>query len=60
MKRKEGEDVQTFVNRFNTVYNATGKKRTTITNSIRSLILVQKAGILDELGSESCGWKCVY
>ena len=49
-KMKEGEDAQTFINRFNAVYNAISKKQTMITNSTRSLILVQKAGISDQLG----------
>ena len=49
VRRKEGEDVQTFVNRFNTAYNAIAKKNITIPNSTRSFILVQKASITDEL-----------
>ena len=49
VKRKEGEDVRTFVNRLNTAYNAISKKQITIPVSTRSFILVQKAGISDEL-----------
>ena len=49
VKRKEGEEVRTFVNRFNTAYNAISKKRITIPESTRSFILVQKASISDEL-----------
>ena len=49
VKRKEGEDVRTFVNQFNTAYNAISKKQITIPVSTRSFILVQKAGISDEL-----------
>ena len=40
VKRKEGEDVRTFVNRFNTAYNAISKKQITIPVSARSFILV--------------------
>ena len=49
IKRKEGEDVKTFVNRFNTAYNAIVKKQITIPASTRSFILVQKAAISEEL-----------
>ena len=49
VKRKEGEEVRTFVNRFNTAYNAISKKQITIPESTRSFILVQKASISDEL-----------
>ena len=49
VKRKEGEDVRTFVNRFNTAYNAIVKKQITIPASTRSFLLVQRAGIAEEL-----------
>ena len=48
LKRKEGEDMQTFVNRFNMVYNNIKRKETTISDSPRVFILVQKAGISEE------------
>ena len=35
VKRKEGEEVRTFVNRFNTAYNAISKKQITIPASTR-------------------------
>ena len=49
VRRKEGEEVRTFVNRFNTAYNAISKKDITIPPSTRSFILVQKASITEEL-----------
>ena len=49
VKRKEGEEVRNFVNRFNTAYNAISKKKITIPPSTRSFILVQKASITEEL-----------
>merc|ERR1712112_600552 len=49
VKRKEGEEVRNFVNRFNTAYNAISKKQITIPPSTRSFILVQKASITEEL-----------
>ena len=47
VRRKEG--VHTFVNRFNTAYNAISKKEITIPPSTRLFILVQKAAILEEM-----------
>jgi hypothetical protein len=49
VRRKEGEDVRTFANRFNMAYNAIAKKQITIPVSTRSFILVQKAGITEEM-----------
>merc|ERR1711895_161025 len=49
VKRKEGEEVRTFVNRFNTAYNAISRKQITIPPGTRSFILVQKAAITEEL-----------
>ena len=49
VRRKDGEDIRVFLNRFNTAYNARTRKNITISVSTRSFILVQKAGILDEL-----------
>ena len=49
VKRKEGEEVRTFVNRFNTAYNAISRKQITIPPGTRSFILVQKASITKEL-----------
>merc|ERR1711890_182954 len=49
VRRKEGEEVRTFVNRFNTAYNAISRKQITIPPGTRSFILVQKASISEEL-----------
>jgi len=49
VRRNEGEDVKTFVNRFNTVYSAIAKKEITIPAGMRSFILVRKAVISEEL-----------
>ena len=49
VRRNEGEEVRTFVNRFNTAYNAILKKDITIPPSTRSFIIVQKAAICEEL-----------
>ena len=48
VKRKE-EEVRTFVNRFNTAYNAISRKQITIPPGTRSFILVQKASISEKL-----------
>ena len=40
VRRKEGEEVRTFVNRFNTAYNAISRKQITIPPGTRSFILV--------------------
>ena len=49
VKRKEGEEARTFVDRFNTAYNVISKKQIKIPPSTRSFILVQKASITEEL-----------
>ena len=49
MRRKEGEEVRTFVNRFNTAYKAVAKKSIMIPESARPFILVQKAVITNEI-----------
>ena len=49
VRRKEGEEVRTFVNRFNIAYDAISKKEITIRPSTQSFILVQKAAITEEL-----------
>ena len=49
VKRKEGEEARTFVNRFNTAYKAISKKQIKIHPSTRSFILMQKASITEEL-----------
>ena len=49
VRRNEGEEIRTFVNHFNTAYNAILKKDVTISPSTGSFILVQKAAISEEL-----------
>ena len=49
VRRIEGEDVRSFVNRFNTAYSAIAKMEITIPVSTRAIILVQKAMISEEL-----------
>ena len=47
--RAEGEDVKQFVNRYNLAYNRIQKRNITIPESTRALILVQKAGVPEEM-----------
>ena len=49
VKRKAGENVKTYVNRFRTAYKTIAKKEILIPSSTRSFIVVQKAGISEEL-----------
>ena len=49
VRRNEGEEIRSFVNHFNTAYNAILKKDVTISPSMESFILVQKTAISEEL-----------
>ena len=49
VKRSEGEEMKQFVNKFNAAYNSISKKKITIPESTKAFILVNKAGITEEM-----------
>ena len=50
LERNKGENVKVYVNRFNIAYSAVVKEGIMIPASTRALILVQNAGISEDLG----------